>query len=177
MRAILVRRAETMLLRRINLILFAISCFIIAVAYYLQLVHGDLPCCLCVIQRLAFIALATSFLCCALQRPKYKGLWIYTILNLFITAVGLTASGRQIWLQNRPLGQDNMCVPTLPSAMNNPSILNVLNTLGTHQCAEAGPYFLGLSLSIWTFLFFTVLGIVILIMPLLIDKVYGSSNL
>lgn len=157
-------------IRRCNLILFTICCLVIAAAYYLQLAHGDLPCCLCVIQRLAFIVLAISFLFCALQQPKHKGLWVYTILNLFITAVGLTASGRQIWLQNRPLGQDNMCMPTLPSAINHPSVLKVLNSFGTHQCAEAGPYFLGLSLSLWTFLFFTALGVVILIMPLLFDK-------
>jgi len=156
-------------IRQLNLILFAICCLIIAAAYYLQFTQDATPCCLCVIQRLAFIAHATSFLCCALQRPKHKSLWIYILINLLLVGTGLVASGRQIWLQNQPTGQHNMCMPTLPSSISHPSLLNALSRLGPHQCAEVGPYFLGFSLSLWTFLFFSLLGAVVLIMPLLFD--------
>ena len=162
-------------MRQFNLLLFTVCCAVIATAYYLQFIQGALPCCLCVIQRLVLMAIATSFLLCALQKPKHIGLWVYTVLNALLVIIGLAASGRQVWLQNQPTGQQNMCMPTLPSALNHPSVLNALNNLGTHQCAEAGPYFLGLDLSLWTFLFFSLLGAVVLMMPLLFEE--KSKNL
>lgn len=157
-------------IRQCNLILLTICCVCIAGAYYLQFFQNALPCCLCVIQRLAFIGLAISFLGCALQQPKHKGLWVYTLLNLLLVSIGLVASGRQIWLQSQPTGQHNMCVPVLPSAINHSSVVNALNNLGTHQCAEVGPYFLGLSLSLWTFVVFTLLAAVILVTSFLMQE-------
>ena len=151
-------------IRQFNVMLCATCCIVIAAAYYLQFTRNILPCFLCSIQRLTFVALAVSFLLSALQPPKHKGLWIYALINLLLVGIGLVTSVRQILLQNLPTGPDNMC---MPSALNDFSVLNVLNKLSAHSCAEASPYFLGLGFSLWTLLFFSLLGLFVLIMPLM----------
>ena len=156
-------------MRRYYVLLFTFCSFFIAGAYWFQFFQNTLPCCLCVIERLVLIFLALSFLACALQQPTYKskGIWIYTLLNSVLVLMGLAASGRHLWLQNQPFGQGNKCIPILPSIMNHPWLVNIANSLGTHQCAEAGPYFLGFSLAVWVFLLFIILGVLIGITPFL----------
>lgn len=153
--------------RRYCILLFTFCSFFIVVAYSFQLLQDTSPCSLCVIERFILIFLALGFLACALQRPNYKGIWAYALINSLLAAMGLAVSGRHLWLQSQPLSQDNQCIPLLPSVINNPWVLNIVNSLGTHQCAEGGPYFLGLSLSLWAFLLFIILGVAVIILPFL----------
>jgi disulfide bond formation protein DsbB len=156
-------------IRRYCVLLFTLCSFFIAGAYWFQFFHNALPCSLCVIERFVLVSLALSFLACAIQQPAYKtkSIAVYTVLHSLLVLIGLAASARHLWLQNQPFGQDNRCIPLLPPVVHQPWVFNIINSLGTHQCAEAGPYFLGFSLSVWVFLLFIILGILISITPFL----------
>ncbi|HEY3326000.1 MAG TPA: disulfide bond formation protein B [Novimethylophilus sp.] len=73
---------------------------LVALALYLQVRDHLEPCPLCISQRIAFMALGTTFLIAALHNPS--GIWrkVHGALQFAVAAVGAGIALRHIWIQN-----------------------------------------------------------------------------
>lgn len=127
---------------------------------YLQHVKGLEPCPLCILQRIAFIALAVTFLVAALHNPRRKGAVFYYVAQFIFAAAGAIVAGRQVWLQTFPsptasCGADlSYMMETLPSDKLLGAIFR-----GTGDCSEVVWRFLGLSIPAWALLFFVAIAV------------------
>jgi disulfide bond formation protein DsbB len=82
--------------------LFVAVLAVLSFGLYLQLAKGMLPCPLCVIQRIAFIAVGVSAACAAVLAVRRRGQLLgATLVGLFSLA-GLAVAARQVWLIRNP---------------------------------------------------------------------------
>ena len=133
---------------------------LIAFALYLQHVGGQDPCPLCILQRVAFIALMVVFLVAALHGPGRAGAMIYGGLLFTVAGAGAAVAARHVWLQQLPKHQLPECGPGLEFMLNKFPLAQVLQKVltGSGECAEAGWKFLGLSIAGWSLAWFVLLG-------------------
>jgi disulfide bond formation protein DsbB len=133
---------------------------LLAFALYLQHVENQDPCPLCILQRVAFIAMMAVFLIGALHGPARRGAIVYSTL-LFVTAgIGSSIAGRQVWLQLLPPDRVPACGPGLEYMLDRFPLSQALQKIfaGSGECAEAGWRFLGLTIAGWSLVWFIVLG-------------------
>src|SRR3990167_9914575 len=98
--------------RLINFTAFLFCCFLIAAALYFEFHEGLEPCALCILQRLAVVALGFIFLVATLHNPKtITGRRVYGTLEILVALAGIAAAIRQIWLEFHPPLQDT-CMPS-----------------------------------------------------------------
>ncbi len=121
--------------------------------------HED-PCPLCMVQRLAFIAMLVCFVLGALHNPGRLGARIYSGFIVFFALFGIAVAGRHIWIQHLPADQIPACGPGLDYMLEHFPLSNVLKDLlhGSGECAEKGWSFIGLNLPEWSLLFYLLLG-------------------
>lgn len=143
--------------------LFLASVIGMAFALYLEHVKGFEPCPLCVFQRVGLIGLGFFSLIAFLHNPKsvflkrlYSGL--ATISILWSAAVAV----RHVWLQNLPADQVPSCGPGLDYLLQAFPLKAVLQQVlsGSGECAVVDWSLLGLSLPVWSGLFFIVLSLI-----------------
>ena len=127
-------------------------------AYYLQYVRGLEPCPLCLVQRGFFYAVLIVFGVAALHG---KMRWVYASLVLLFAAGGMTAAGRQLWLQSLPPDKVPQCGPGLYFMLQNFPLSRTLEKLitGTGECAVVDWSFLGLSIAGWSLVWFVILAL------------------
>ena len=140
---------------RVVLALIGFICIaLLAMAWYLQYGPGkQQPCPLCILQRYAYMALATVCLLAAVHGPKPFGMLIYAIIADAIGAAGLILA---IWQVNKgasmksclsdPVGE---FVNGLPSANWWPEFL-----FANGGCADVFPTILGLHVPQWSMVCF-----------------------
>ena len=141
----------------------AFACFcLIAFALYLQYAQNEEPCPLCILQRVALIAMGAVFLVAALHAPRGLFLRVYGTLAALIGALGASVAGRHVWLQSLPKDRVPECGPGLEFMLEQFPLSQVFSLVlrGSGECAEAGWRFLGLTIPGWTLLWF--LGLVLL---------------
>ena len=128
--------------------------------YYLQFARGLEPCPLCILQRLAFMALGLSFLTGVLIGPGRIGTRLLAGLGLLFAALGASVAGRQVWLQSLPADQVPACGPGLDYMVENFPLLKTLSMIlrGSGECAENTWQFLGLGIAAWALVWFALLG-------------------
>jgi disulfide bond formation protein DsbB len=96
------------------------------------------------------------------------GRWsrFYAVLAALLSAGGIAAAGRQVWLQHLPADKVPSCGPDLFFMLDNFPLSRVLKTLvaGTGECAAVDWTFLGLSIAEWSLAWFTLLllGLIVL---------------
>lgn len=148
--------------RKLNFFGFVSCTGLITFALLLQYVWDIQPCPLCVIERIFVALIGLNMIIATLHNPGEVGDKIYGIMTLAIAIVGMCAAGRHIWLQNQPLTVGQMCVPGLNYLFTNLPISEALRTLvvGTADCAKVNWSFLGLSMPMWTFLFFDIYALI-----------------
>ncbi len=148
--------------RRINLFGFIICASLIGAALYLQ-EAGHEPCPLCILQRIAFIAMGSIFLIAALHNPAGR-IWgrIYGLLIAIIGTLGGIIAGRHLWLQQLPPDQVPECGPGLEYMLEVFPLAEAMQMVfkGSGECAEVSWTFLGLSIPGWAFVLFVVLSVV-----------------
>lgn len=139
-------------------------------SYALYVQHFDFidPCPLCVLQRLCYFWIGGVALLAFIHGPGRAGNLVYGGLLIAGGAVGLSISGRHLWLQNLPADQVPDCGMGLNYMLETMPLADVLSQVfyGSGECAEVHWRFLGLSMPGWTFfwyLVFTVGTIVVLI--------------
>ena len=129
-------------------------------ALYLQYVEHQEPCPMCILQRIAYIALMALFLVAAVHKPARTGAVVYGALMLLVAVAGGTVAARQVWLQHLPKDLVPACGPGLDYLMRQFPLYDALKKVlaGSGECAEVGWRFLGLSIAGWSLVWFVLLG-------------------
>jgi protein dithiol:quinone oxidoreductase len=140
----------------------ALACFaLLAYALYVQYQLFIDPCPLCVLQRVAFIALGLVFAVGALHGPRGRsGRRVYGVLAAIPALVGAGIATWHVRLQYLPPNEVPSCgmgwegmVQTLPLHQ---AVARAFT--GSGECAEIDWAFLGLSMPAWTLLWFIALA-------------------
>lgn len=118
------------------------------------------PCPLCVLQRVAVIAMGLLFAVAALHGPGRAGGIVYGALVAIAAGAGAGVAGRQVWLQNLPKDQVPACGPGLDFMLDTFGLGEALQMVlsGSGECADVAWRFLGLSMPTWVFLWCVALG-------------------
>lgn len=119
------------------------------------------PCPLCVIQRIAVIALGVIFLLASIHDAGPVGARLWGLASACVAAAGAVVSGRHVWLQSLPPDQVPECGPGLDYIMDVFPLTEALSMVfsGSGECAEVVWRFLGLSMPTWVLICLLSLGI------------------
>ena len=142
--------------------LMVIACAaLLGYGYYLQYYGGLEPFPLCILQRLAFVALLIIFLVAALHGPRGYGARVYAAIGLLMSIVGAAIAGRQVWLQHLPPDQVPQCGPGLEYMLDVLPLFEAVRMMlsGSGECAEVDWTFLGLSIAEWSLGWFVLLAL------------------
>jgi len=133
-------------------------------ALYNQYVDYLDPCPLCVFQRVVFFWMGAFALLAAIHNPGRIGQQIYAWLVVSGAILGALIAGRHVWLQGLPASEVPECGPGLNYMLENFPLMEVLSSVlrGSGSCAEVVWSFMGLSMPMWTFIWYTGLGLVTL---------------
>lgn len=140
----------------------AVSCAgLMAYALYNQYVEFLDPCPLCIFQRIAFIWMGIFALLAALHNPAGWGRKLYVWMITPGTILGVASAGRHIWLQGLPPGDVPECGPGLNYMLDNFPFREVLSSVlnGSGSCAEVSWTFMGMSMPMWTMVWYIGLGL------------------
>ena len=139
----------------------AVCLALLGFALYLQYVEHQDPCPLCILQRIAFIAMMIMFLIAAVHDPARRGAIAYSAMLVLIAGVGAAIAGRQVWLQHLPANQVPACGPGLQYMLERFPLAQALQKIlaGSGECAEAGWTFFGLTIAGWSLVWFVILGV------------------
>ena len=124
-----------------------------------------MPCNLCILQRVVYIAIGVLFLAAAFKPTLYWGRKLIGVLAIIISAIGIAISGRHVWMQGLPADQVPDCGPSLQMMMDTSPLWDVLKTVltGSGNCADIQWQFLGMSMPTWSLIMFIGLFIFTLI--------------
>ena len=153
-----------MIFRRLTLLGFLGCLALLAIALYMQHVMGLEPCPLCILQRVAVIAIGVVLLVATLHNPIGWGQRVYGGLTALLALFGLATAGRNVWLQHLPPERVPDCGPGLDYMLEVFPLGRTLEMVfsGSGECAEVQWTFLGFSIPEWmlpVFLFFFVVGL------------------
>ena len=143
--------------RRIGYLLgFLVCAGLMAFALYLQFAQDLEPCPLCILQRIAVVAMGLVFLIAFFHNPGRSGARIYALLQLVLGGAGAALAARQLWLQSLPKDQVPVCGMSLSYMLDTLPLTETLRKVleGSGECAEKGWEFLHLSIAGWTLVFF-----------------------
>ncbi len=132
-----------------------------AYALYVQHMLFIDPCPLCILQRVAFLAIGVVCLAGALHGPRGRaGRAAYGLAAGLAAAVGALIAGQHVRLQNLPPDQVPACGPGLNYMLDSFPLLDALAMAfrGSGECAEVDWSFAGLSMPGWTLVCFVLLG-------------------
>lgn len=131
-------------------------------ALFAEHAMGYEPCPLCILQRMAVLALGIVFLAAYAHNPGRGGAAVYGVLGLAAAGAGLALAWRQVWLQGLPADQVPACGPGYDYIMDVFPLREALSMIfeGSGDCAEMGWTFLGLSMAGWVLVWMVVLGVV-----------------
>jgi protein dithiol:quinone oxidoreductase len=121
------------------------------------------PCPLCIMQRFCTVILAFfclgHFVC-----QSWPKRWIFILSQTFFIVLGILLASRQLWLQLfiKESGS-GVCLPGLEELLNYFSWDMVLKMLfwGSNDCATIAWRLMGMPLSVWSLVYFTVMFILI----------------
>ncbi len=144
-----------------NLVVFLSCAMLLGFALYNQYVDFLEPCPLCILQRLAFFWMGLFALLAVLHNPAQMGLRVYAWLMTAGALFGAAIAARHVWLQNLPAGEVPECGPGLNYMLDNFPLLEVVATVmkGSGSCAEVKWTLMGMSMPMWTFVWYTGLGL------------------
>lgn len=133
---------------------------LMAYALYAQHGLGLEPCPLCVLQRLAVIALGGLFLVAALHPAGTTGRRVYAVLLGLIALVGSGVAGRHVWLTTLPPERVPACGPGLDFMLESFPLQEALSMVlaGSGECATVTWRLLGLSMPAWVLIALLGLG-------------------
>jgi disulfide bond formation protein DsbB len=139
---------------------------LILIALYLQYFQHLDPCPLCMMQRVAFIALGLIFLIGAIHGPRRAGAKIYAFFGLLASISGLALAARHTWLQFYPPAEVSCAGDVYSQLERLPLGRFISNALrATGDCSKVDWTMLGLSVAEWSLVWFvilTVLGLYLL---------------
>lgn len=133
---------------------------LIGYAIYVQFVERLMPCPFCILQRIAFAALGVVFLVGGLHAPRGSGgRKTYGVFAALASLAGIAIAGRHVMVQLNP-PPVSTCSGGLDFlvAMNGwpGAIRKVLTASG--DCSNIDWTFLGLTMPMWSLIWFVLLG-------------------
>ena len=133
---------------------------LLAFSLYLQYYEYQNPCPLCILQRVAFIALMVVFLAGALHGPQRIGAIVYSALLAIISATGAGIASWHVWLQHLPKDKVPECGPGLAYMLDKLPLFDAFAKIfrGSGECAEVGWTLFTLSIAGWSLVWFVLLG-------------------
>ncbi|MDP2416327.1 MAG: disulfide bond formation protein B [Hydrogenophaga sp.] len=140
------------------------STAMLAFGLYLQHSVGLEPCPMCIVQRYALILVVlVAVLAAVLPKPgaRHTGVWLMAALAVF----GAFVAARQTWLQWYPpevlsCGRDFFgMIESFPLKRAIPMIFK-----GSGDCSAIDWTFLGLSIANWSFLYFTAIVVLAVVL-------------
>lgn len=149
------------MIRRLgNFIGFAACALMLGFAYYLEFGRGMNPCPLCIFERITTAALGLVFLVAWLHHPKRLGRWIYSLLILVVSAVGVFIAARHVYIQHHPGAIMSCGGASLNTMIHHLPPFEVIREVlrGSGDCAHVDT-FLGVSLPLWVLGLTSLLGI------------------
>jgi disulfide bond formation protein DsbB len=137
--------------RQANLAGFTSCVLMMGFALYEQYGAGLQPCNMCVLQRVAVIALGVVFLAAALHNPGPAGARFYAALLGLVAAAGAATAGRHVWMQMQPPGSLSSCGADLGVMLEMMPLHAVVTKVltGGAECQQITWSLLGLSMPGW----------------------------
>jgi len=137
------------------LVLFGLSLFLLSASFYFEWVKQMAPCPLCIVQRIAVFGLVILYGILFFLKNRTLLITI-SIIQFFLSSLGLAAAGRQVWLTTLP--QAPACVPNLSAVWHYLPLKEILKALlnGSGSCTENHWLFLGFSMPEWMCFFFSL---------------------
>ena len=134
-------------------------------ALYEQHVVGLEVCPLCVMQRIAMIALGFVFLAAALHSARGGVARVYSVLGGLVALTGAGISGWHVRLQHLPADQVPSCGPGFDYMFDAFPPLDALKMVfaGSGECAKINWTFLGQGMPAWVLVWFVALGALIFV--------------
>lgn len=134
---------------------------LMAYALYAQHGLGLEPCPLCVLQRVAVLALGGLFLVAALHPAGAIGRRVYAVLLGFVALLGSGVAGRHVWLATLPPERVPACGPGLDFMLESFPLQEALSMVlsGSGECAKVSWRLLGLSMPAWVLIALLCLGV------------------
>jgi disulfide bond formation protein DsbB len=131
-------------------------------ALFAEHAMGYEPCPLCILQRIAVLALGFVFLAAYAHNPGRTGARVYGVLAIIAAGSGLALAWRQVWLQGLPADQVPACGPGYDYIMDVFPLHEALSMIfeGSGDCAEMGWTFLGLSMAGWVLVWMAAFALV-----------------
>jgi disulfide bond formation protein DsbB len=145
--------------RSFNFAMFLSCAGLMGAALYFQYVDHLDPCPLCIFQRVVVMALGVIFLVKTLHHPGADSnwQWVYGLLLLMVSLVGVGIAGRHVWLQSLPEHLVPACGPALDYLLDALPFLEVIEVVmqGSGECAkDDGWRLLWLTMPQWTLIVF-----------------------
>jgi len=139
----------------------AVACAgLMAYALYAQHGLGLEPCPLCILQRLAVIALGCVFLVAALHPAGMAARRVYAVLLGLVALLGSGVAGRHVWLTTLPPERVPACGPGLDFMLESFPLSETLSMVlsGSGECAKVTWQLLGLGMPAWVLIALVSLG-------------------
>ena len=151
---------------------FLVCVGLLAFALYLQHYEYQNPCPLCILQRIAFIAIAIVCLIGAIHGPGRVGTWIYSGLMFIAAALGISVAARHVWLQHLPKDRVPECGPGLEYMLNRFPLSQALEKIfrGSGECAEVGWTMMKLSIAEWSLVWLILMAVFAIAVGMVANK-------
>ena len=137
--------------RNANLLGFLWCAFLVGYALYAQYVQLQEPCPLCILQRVAVIAVGVVFLAAVIHNPGDRIARLYGVLIGLLALAGIGVAARHLWILSQPPGSVAECGASLDYMMDVLPLHEVLAKVltGSGECAKVTWEFLGISMPGW----------------------------
>ena len=135
--------------------IFVACAALLGFGLYLQHVVGLEPCPMCILQRVAFVAVGVVALAAAIHGPKPTGARVYSGFVVLFALAGAAVAARHSWLQRNPPPIAS-CGAELEFLLDNFPLAQALPKIfgGTGECSKVSWKFLGISIPEWALLWF-----------------------
>lgn len=144
--------------KKVQLGMLLVGIFVITFAFYIEFLNQLKPCPLCVMQRAC--ALLFGLTCViGLIVNHVKRAQLISLMQCVLTALGLYFASRQLWLQSLPPESMGQCMPGLQAMLQYFSWDMILKSFvwGTSDCSHVDWQWYGLSIPLWSALYFAVM--------------------
>ena len=154
-------RRDLLTRRTGNLIGLAACVALLSYALYAQYGLHLEPCPLCILQRVAVMAVGALFLLACLHDPGDRGARVYGTLIDLVALAGILVAARQIWIIAQPPGSVAECGASLDYMMDVLPLHEVLGKVlsGSGECAKVDWTFLGLNMPTWVLMALLAVGL------------------
>jgi len=138
-------------IRLTNLFGFALAAYGLSLALYSEHFLGYEPCPMCILQRIAIIAVGIAFLLALIHNPKGRGSKVYATTTLLGAILYASIAARHLWIQSLPAEEVPVCSFGVDFMLETFPLWEVFSMIltGSAACAEREEIF-GLRIPVWS---------------------------